>query len=1084
MKNNTLYISCVFLSALAFACNERVSYVQDFPSPCNGTCPEGQICNTETDSCEPSGYECITKFDCSKGSICQDRACVPGCDDSDDCDGTQVCRNNQCGPECRTSKDCKDNRICREQTCVIQCREDDDCKDYLVCRDNICTTECRKDSDCSNGLICLEHRCVNECESNDECSQERICENNRCILECKSDTDCADTLICRQNRCTPQCGNDDDCGDHYLCKKQICSPECEISDDCTDDLICKNQMCVPECTQDSDCENEQLCDDSRCVHCIVDLDCGDGLFCRNHACLPECVSKEDCPSEAFECTDNHCVISCETNLDCPEYRLCEHNICVPECTSDDDCDGLFCSNEHCVSCLSDEDCPADYRCFNDGCYLKYDVRNVCIITKDGTDVFRKSDEEFYNETVNPDGSVNLCTLGYLQSDADLMQGEDRKCVPLFSKPREFDFYGDGIDSNCDGYDYDLSSAVFINSYESAPVKKCIDLYCGEPIPPLDCIEYTPTQHCEDIFLAEGNDEHSGLYDSQADLIKPLYSLEAALNKTVKIKKNDQEYEISPDILMAGGNYEYNKTIHIPTYQDEIFNQITSYPDLSSLTYQSRFAFHQALIQKITDDPSFEPFTVRFYNEFEMPNASVRIYGGLAFKDDLKSVYVNDAAHTQVNIAIEHPENESYIAGLLPKKIDTPLSLALSHIDFSVKASPSYTVPDRGITTIGLSCGIKGCRYLALDHVLFDIAAPDGRDYFQANGNELKAEKGNNGIELQTCMDVNSSQFGLRNCQTAQTCHGQKMGKGGCGGLLVLHNNVAIVNDRSGQKGDYGQPAYGQSYPTQAGGSENVDGFNGVRGNNGDNSQQVQTLAVSSDNNAVSLNSNYDEDATIHGQYGAQGGGGMGSSIYQTIITSDNPDYSFSAASGGNGGCGGDGGKAGGSGSSAVGLELFSPDSDDSTLSMDNVSLSIHAGSGGRGQAGESGGDGGNGVKGIFLLSKDSGAGGKGGGGGAGAGGIAGQAVAFLLSCSREVSENCSSEKPCFTPNNRLTLKNCGFNLPPALVLKTADEQIADLFRGRSYTNQFPDVENNQLGALPNTSQTVPGNSEFIKTWIH
>ena len=62
---------------------------------------------------------------------------------------------------------------------------------------------------------------------------------------------------------------------------------------------------------------------------------------------------------------------------------------------------------------------------------------------------------------NRDDSVNLCRFGMLKGEKT-DQGYVPVCVPIF-KPRDYDFFGDAFDSNCDGVDYDYKNAVFFDS---------------------------------------------------------------------------------------------------------------------------------------------------------------------------------------------------------------------------------------------------------------------------------------------------------------------------------------------------------------------------------------------------------------------------------------------------------------------------------------------------------------------------------------------------------------------------------------------------------------------------------------------
>ena len=72
--------------------------------------------------------------------------------------------------------------------------------------------------------------------------------------------------------------------------------------------------------------------------------------------------------------------------------------------------------------------------------------------------------------LNADHSLSLCRIGALKSREIVQSGTKQRievCEPLY-KPtsRQYDYFGDGIDANCDGYDYDIYKVIFVDSQDN------------------------------------------------------------------------------------------------------------------------------------------------------------------------------------------------------------------------------------------------------------------------------------------------------------------------------------------------------------------------------------------------------------------------------------------------------------------------------------------------------------------------------------------------------------------------------------------------------------------------------------------
>ena len=118
--------------------------------------------------------------------------------------------------------------------------------------------------------------------------------------------------------------------------------------------------------------------------------------------------------------------------------LCEKNAMVCYLNSaekDDTCNGI---DDNCNGQIDEDYVPIECgKCTNDD-----DSTGTCI-----TGLVTTHDE-----------SVNICAKGAL-----ICRNGKTECKQMF-QPREFDFYGDGIDSNCDGFDYDDKNTITLAPY--------------------------------------------------------------------------------------------------------------------------------------------------------------------------------------------------------------------------------------------------------------------------------------------------------------------------------------------------------------------------------------------------------------------------------------------------------------------------------------------------------------------------------------------------------------------------------------------------------------------------------------------
>ncbi len=1149
-SRHILYIACM-LSCIAVCACENDSSNQLM------TCQNGQRYNSETGKCETGqDTECQNQDDCKDGKICSEGHCVektpaPECNDnsecgsgecvdgkckpqsdlcqtSEDCTGNLVCQNNACVPECSTSDDCKDGLVCKNHACVPECSTSNDCTAPEICKNGVCTKECESDSQCEGSLVCRKNTCQPECETENDCEGTQICKDAKCIIECTKDENCDGGLVCKSNRCKVECENTEDCDTGYVCAAQKCILPCQNDSECAEKYICQDKICVPdplwcmfdtdcatglfcsnnqckdpniECNKDSECEGTKICQNNQCKpQCTLDTDCEGSQICRKNVCRIECIDNSECAAPKY-CKASQCTTSCSVTEDCPSPYSCIDGTCKVECQNMSDCkNNKLCSNMKCVECISDNDCTGtDVVCVMNACQMSNSVRYPCLFNSEGGfEIYKNSTE--YKEITNDDGSLNLCKLGYHPSVKEIEADSSLdKCIPLYS-PREYDFYGDGIDSNCDGYDYDLSKTIFVT---------------------------LKTQG-----LGGGNDNNSGNFNKETNQIEGVLTLNGAfnhLNVMISTKSGNKIY--FPDILVASDvESQISETIKIPII-GETLNDIINLKTISNTSEKTIYTEHVALIRNLPDDLIKTSSDYAFYNEGNHPKEKVRIYGGFTRDPLNKNNYLHwqhlsdDVTNQEWNI--EKIEDDSYVL-LRMESESTPMSLWMSDFNLTMK-SEDKSLP-RGTTFVGLSCGNSGCLSLNLNHTNWNIIAPQGQNQTDTLPAGDDGNAGLNGVR-----DANNDAGYVSDvwCPKAQMCDGHlEGGTGGCGGHALKLNDsdgdnksnydtsnggykgldgeegmsVKTTNDvvvASGGEGGQGLSNAGIEYDgcddsdsVDASKGRGADGQNGMDGVNGSHANLWVKLAPSEDHSTLYFESNYDSNTKLSGSDGAQGGGGGGGAVYQVFSAMMSKTGWISAGSGGNGGCGGKGGKAGGTGGSAIGFVLNVPKDDNAYIDLKDTKFSISAGNGGKGQDGSDGGIGGKGGLEKGYGSENSfgvdthcdkatagGNGGNGGGGGAGAGGLAGKAVAIVLACNRNVTSDCSTatnEMPCFVENSRTTYSNCGYIFPTAFIMSSNSDDFGTVSPGTSYADSTDSSTGKGAKA---SNKTTEGQASIITTWI-
>lgn len=1101
-----------YLIAISLACITVAGCDDDSGVPSNiplNNCPEGKV------------------FDSTLG--CIDKTPQPHdstkCKDDDDCPGTDVCRNEVCKPEdkqeCNSSDDCPETRICdggscKENTSDKPCQSEEDCPDYYTCTEKTCVEtpkgkECTFDYDCLGDKVCKHGYCVDdapsvECQGDEDCLGDLVCKSGKCTEPqnngCDGDEDCTDGKVCQSNTCVepvvPQpCEGDEDCSDNLICIAKVCSKDplrCEGDFDCDTaaGFFCSKHRCVDgsiECNEDNECTTPKVCRSHACVYeCQDSSECPADKTCKGYRCQYECSKDSEC--DAFShCKNHYCVNSCSEDTDCPNSTVCRSKKCQYACetaTQANDCknnpNGNVCVNHQCRECGKDSDCNNNLSCISNQCVESGNIVFPCILNNNnGSNYTKFISQETYQYPRNADGSVDLCKIGYRpkQSDIDSGVAED-KCIPLFVA-RDLDFYGDNIDSNCDGYDYDLYSAVFVTAHGQG--------------------------------VSEGSDSHDGKYSEEHLFILPKATINSALQfDPSALTVNYMSYFYYPDVIVAkNARVDLFEPIQVPGLNvDALQVYADHFKKLNDGTpFASAYEHHLALIDKYLSAPS-DIQNYIYYNENSYPKSAVRIFGGFTRNDtDLNLLVRSEGDRTTQTYHIDSATLPFY--ALMEAGVGStgnyPLSLTLYHFNMNINADA--TTLDAGTTLAGLNCGQVGCRALDFSDVTIDVKAPNGVNH---NTESLQAgSKGNDGVKG-FIEETTSTRSPV--CGQPQSCGSVSAGVGGCGGYaysnvgakytdyngepsgLNGNNGGTISHDGKTVAGGQGGAGLGISISNSECSNSNIDpskgsGENGKDGSNGINgSNDFISYSFVRQGNDLYIQSNYDTATGIHGSDGAPGGGGGGAAAYQMYSKSVFGKSTWmSASSGGNGGCGGKGGIAGGSGGSAIGIILRSAASGINEFAFDNLIVNVTGGNGGFGQSGSAGGEGGAAGESLARQSSNqcqkatpAGAGGKGGGGGAGAGGKAGPAYAYLLSCGRSVTALCDHatlSTPCFNDFELSTLINCGFSFSHDFLS----------YVGSSYGTATPGLDaanattSAQTGNVAPAELAGPGDAAVLKAYI-
>ena len=631
----------------------------------------------------------------------------------------------------------------------------------------------------------------------------------------------------------------------------------------------------------------------------------------------------------------------------------------------------------------------------------------------------------YKLPQNNDGSINLCRIGILQSKKTNVDNKvtfTPICVPLY-QPRDYDFYGDAFDSNCDGVDYDIEHTVFVENSEQG--------------------------------ASLGGDDFTCRFTSGLDYVTPCATLQGALAKA----KNEsgtfyddilitagKDYVIDTDTQIKGSDNITVSAIEIPTIakQDSktkhFYYSGAGLPDEADHIQDghiiSAYKLHELLVKAKRSKSSFDPNKYLFSYEINTPFSTldangklvteyayapvthkaeqpqpdevIRIYGG--FNRSIQSSYHLPSEHDLWNRAEDSvttiqwtpaitQNNNSYYKtyALMHPSSSNALSLKLDSLVLNM--NPSGALPKGlvdGATFIGIN-GMVGAKLLNLINIKLNVTAPNGYSYGQTEyptSTATAGQDGGNSWFQENRSGVDSGYVNTFNANTCQT-HSRTCGSGinsttaqnwgGCGGHAWTTKNYNTNNSLAsddGRQGYHGRKGAGATNNGGKAGTSNgmgggedwycpklndhrsaqgQNGEGGAPGKNGDSSKTTMKFELTTATpNSIYVSS---DRSQAKGHYGEPGKGGGGGAVYQCWEGNGSNDSRCYAAGGGMGGCGGEGGQAGGTGGSAIGIAVRSTSNVENSTQIlmdDKTMITTKNGNGGKPQAGAQGATGGRG----------------------------------------------------------------------------------------------------------------------------
>ena len=354
------------------------------------------------------------------------------------------------------------------------------------------------------------------------------------------------------------------------------------------------------------------------------------------------------------------------------------------------------------------------------------------------------------KALNFDNSLSLCRLGIVKSREIVQSGVKQRvevCESLY-KPysetapsRQYDYFGDGIDANCDGYDYDLQNAIFVDS--------------------------------QDNNAGAGNDETcKSINSSSGSMVLPCKSLQKALEKS----KMNYEGEAYADIIISKQKVEYTSSSTEPAFNLSMpsltphalnINQ-TQLLKIDDKPITKLFTLHNELAIRTAHEPSFKPddwlfateeclkeetdlisgvkecveYGITAGSELPDPDVGVRIYGGFERDNDNRNAWKQNGAQTTIDYIVEltdveenntyaqKPLSNNYIMFHYTYSEGKKFSLYLQNLNLEMHANLDHLPPTmtNGTTFTGINGYSNDVEKIEFVNTTLTVTAPEGYSF--------------------------------------------------------------------------------------------------------------------------------------------------------------------------------------------------------------------------------------------------------------------------------------------------------------------------------------------------------------------
>ncbi len=374
-----------------------------------------------------------------------------------------------------------------------------------------------------------------------------------------------------------------------------------------------------------------------------------------------------------------------------------------------------------TTCTSDGSiqCMASGSSYSMVCYHEAEQKDD---TCDGIDdnCNGRIDEDYVFTPCNT-GLNGICGYG-----VKICENGEEKCESLYTA-REFDFYGDGTDSNCDEKDWDVDKTVFVQLYN-------------------------------DTGNYSGNDSHSGRADNPVATLAKAFELAKTTRDDSSVIFNDiivsskvgtgtntaDRWNKSP-ITIPTTNQPYRPELK-PAYQipgseltEADLNALSTKEAKIALVWLAHVQAYQKKQQGAPDYQSYNPNDYLMVEEAWPRHEAVGIYGGFTasgaewsepsntgtrskflYKPTATNGVLTSQIYTMVKAladrtSIDEPDESG------------PLSVIIKNFNFEMTSVTQVCGTRTGTTFIGLHCGRKGCEHLSLPKTSIKVTAPAGCD---------------------------------------------------------------------------------------------------------------------------------------------------------------------------------------------------------------------------------------------------------------------------------------------------------------------------------------------------------------------